>query len=398
MLNIEQEKKLYGIVEAVVKSVKNGTIDIHHVFTKEYAKNFVDVDDLDSRYEAVKDWIDSVPYILSIKEKNWGKVFGTVKLANMDYWVHGAEVACFVVKNISADFYIDGDTFLNSELMNKRGKISNILFTPEAFWDGWKENFMYLADGRENILQFYATSNLKSEDEDWDDPNQGADLMRLEEVFQCWEDEEHNPIESEDSNETKDDDDDEDATYTKPLGIYGFMASLINAVFKDAIRRRIFNVDWYNPNWAIVVACTAPHMKIIMNQDLPKRLHVPGQYVFEAYMKNALPALRKKLEFDDIEFEPEEAYTLRKMLKIEVEQSRVFEQSELWNAFPVEVQKMLQQYHELFIKWLRKKVGDDEQKVPEVNDPKEIHYHIEGNVGQLIGNVEQMNSNKDERE
>lgn len=374
-----KEKKLYGIVEAVVKSVKNGTIDIHHVFTKEYANNFVDVDDLDSRYEAVKDWIDSVPYILSVKEKNWGKVFGTVKLADMDYWVHGAEVACNVVKNISADFYIDGDTFLHAELMNKKGKISNILFTPEAFWDGWKENFMYCADGREDILQFYATSNLKAEDEDWDDPNQGTDLMRLEEVFQCWEDED---------------------TYTKPLGIYGFMASLINAVFKDAIRRRIFNVDWYDPNWAIVVACTAPHMKIIMNQDLPKRLHVPGQYVFEAYMKKALPALRQKLEFDDEEFEPEESYsyTLRKMLKIEVEQSWVFDESELWNAFPVEVQNQLQKYHELFIKWLRKKIGDDETKEPIVNDTKQIHYHIEGNVGQLIGNVEQMNSNKDERE
>ncbi len=374
-----KEKKLYGIVEAVVKSVKNGTIDIHHVFTREYAKNFVDVDDLDSRYEAVKDWIDSMPYILSIKEKNWGKVFGTVKLADMDYWVHGAEVACFVVKNISADFYIDGDTFLHSELMNRKGKISNILFTPEAFWDGWKENFMYCADGREDILQFFATSNLKAEDDDWDDPNQGTDLMRLEEVFQCWEDED---------------------TYTKPLGIYGFMASLINAVFKDAIRRRIFNIDWYNPNWAIVVACTAPHMKIIMNQDLPKRLHVPGQYVFEAYMKKALPALRQKLEFDDEEFEPEESYsyTLRKMLKIEVEQSWVYDESELWNAFPVEVQNQLQKYHELFIKWLRKKVGDDETKETKVKDPKEIHYHIAGNVGQQIGNVEQMNSNKDERE
>ena len=42
-----KEKKLYGIVEAVVKSVQDKTINIHHVFTKEYAKQFVDVDDLD---------------------------------------------------------------------------------------------------------------------------------------------------------------------------------------------------------------------------------------------------------------------------------------------------------------------------------------------------------------
>ena len=88
------EKKLYGIVEAVVKSVIDKTIDIHYVFTKEYAKKFVDLDDLDSRYEVVRDWIDSLPYILSIEEDDRGKVFGTVKLADYDYEVHGVEVAC----------------------------------------------------------------------------------------------------------------------------------------------------------------------------------------------------------------------------------------------------------------------------------------------------------------
>ena len=407
-----KEKKLYGIVEAVVKSVKNKTINIHRVFTKEYAKKFVDVDDLDSRYEVVRDWIDSLPYILSINEKNWGKEFGTVKLADYDYEVNGVEVACFVIKNISADFCIDGETFLHPEMMN-RGVVPNILFTPDALWDGWKENFMYFWSETEHEIQFFATSNFVSEDLNLMDPNQGTDLMRLEEVFQCWEDENHNPIEDEEDEPTEDEEiedesfdeeyeddeeDDEEATYTKPLGIYGFMASLINAMFKDAVRRKIFSIDWYDENWTTVVCVTSPHMKILNDECLPKHLHVPGQYVFAAYMEQALPALRQKLEFEDIEYEHKVGYTMRKMLEIEVEQSKLFEESKLWKAFPVAVQKTLRQYHNLFIKWLRKNLGDDEPKVPEVKDPKEIHYHIEGNVGQLIGNVERMNSNKDERE
>ena len=405
-----KEKKLYGIVEAVVKSVKNKTINIHRVFTKEYAKKFVDVDDLDSRSEVVRDWIESLPYILSINEKNWGKEFGTVKLADCDYEVNGAEVACFVIKNISADFCIDGETFLHPEKMN-RGVVPNILFTPDALWDGWKENFIYFWPNCEHEIQFFATSNYISEDLNLMDPNQGTDLMRLEEVFQCWEDENHNPIkdeedeqmeeeEIEDENEydEEDEEDNEEATYTKPLGIYGFMASLINAMFKDAVRRQIFSIDWYDENWTTVVGVTSPHLKILNDECLPKHLHVPGQYVFAAYMEQALPALRQKLEFEDIEYEHEVGYTMRKMLEIEVEQSKLFEESKLWKAFPSAAQKMLQQYHNLFIKWLRKNLGDDEPKVPEVKDPKEVHYHIEGNVGQLIGNVERMNSNQDERE
>lgn len=353
-----KEMKLYGIVEAVVETIKNKTIDIHHVFTKQYAQKFVDVDDLDSRYQVVKDWIDSLPYILSIDEDNRVNVFGSVKLADMEHYVDGAEVACFVVKNICADFCIDGEIFLHPVMMN-RGIVPKILFTPEAFWDGWKVNFLYYADGYDYPIQFFATSNLIADDLNLDDPNQGNDLMRLEEVFQCYKDKNHNPIEHEDNEQTESD---EDATYTEPLGIYGFMASLINAVFVDAIRRRIFNVNWYN--WACFVPCTAPHMKLIINELLPEKLHVPGVYVFEVYMQKALPALHQKLEFDDIEFEPEIAYTMRKMLEIEVEQSKIFDKSKLWEAFPIKVQKMLRQYHNLFIKWLRKNVGEEEPKEP----------------------------------
>lgn len=361
-----KEKKLYGIVEAVVKSVQDKTINIHHVFTKEYAKQFVDVDDLDSRYEAVRDWIDSLPYILSIEEDDRGKVFGTVQMADIDYEVHGVEVACFVIKNIASDFCFDGETFLHPELMN-RGIVPNILFTPEALWDGWKENFFYFSRKNDHQIQFFATSNLISDDLNIADPNQGTDLMRLEEVFQAYEDENHNPIEEYEEKE----DDDEDDTYTKPLGIYGFMASLINAMFKDAMRRRIFNIDWYDENWSTVVVTTSPHMKFVNDDDLPKHLHVPGELVFATYLKIALPSLMEKLAFEDVEFEQEVGYSMRKMLDIEIAQSKKLGKSKLWNAFPDDVQQMLLQYERLFIKYLQKNLGVEVTEEPIIEDKEQ---------------------------
>ncbi len=361
-----KEKKLYGIVEAVVKSVQDKTIDIHHVFTKEYAKQFVDVDDLDSRYEAVRDWIDSLPYILSIDEDNRGKAFGTVKMADIDYEVHGVEVACFVIKNIASDFCFDGETFLHPELMN-RGIVPNILFTTDALWDGWKENFFYFSKKNDREIQFFATSNLISDDLNIADPHQGTDLMRLEEVFQAYEDENHNPIEGYEEKE----DDDEDDTYTKPLGIYGFMASLINAMFKDAMRRRIFNIDWYDENWSTVVVTTSPHMKFVNDDDLPKHLHVPGELVFATYFNIALPSLMDKLAFEDVEFEQEVGYSMRKMLDIEIAQSKKLGKSKLWNAFPDDVQQMLLQYERLFIKYLQKNLHIEVTEEPIVEEKEQ---------------------------
>lgn len=360
-----KEKKLYGIVESVVKSVQDKTIDIHYVFTKEYAKKFVDLDDLDSRYQVVLDWIDSLPYILSIDEDDRGKVFGTVKMADIDYEVHGVEVACFVIKNIASDFCFDGETFLHPEMMN-RGIVPNILFTTDALWDGWKENYLYFSHNAP-MIHLVATSNLMSEDLNLADPSQGTDLMRLEEVFQVYEDENHNLVEGYEEKE----DDDEDDTYTKPLGIYGFMASLINAMFKDAMRRRIFNIDWYDENWSIVVVTTAPRMKYIYDDDLPKHLHVPGELVFATYFNIALPSLMDKLAFEDVEFEQEVGYSMRKMLEIEIAQSKQLGKSKLWKAFPDDVQQMLLQYERLFIKYLQKNLGIEVTEEPIVEEKEQ---------------------------
>ena len=356
-----KEKKLYGIVEAVVKSVIDKTIDIHYVFTKEYAKKFVDLDDLDSRYEVVRDWIDSLPYILSIEEDDRGKVFGTVKLADYDYEVHGVEVACFVIKNIASDFCIDGETFLHPEMMN-RGVVPNILFTPDALWDGWKENFYYFPKKEEHEIMFVAKSNLLSDDLNLEDPRQGTDLMRLEEVFQPYEDEDHNELEE--YNE-------EAEAYTKPLGIYGFMASVINAMFKDAVRRQIFSIDWYEENLATVVCFTSPHMKILNDDCLPKHLHVPGEFLFATYLKIALPSLMEKLEFEDIEFVQDVGYSMRKMLEIEIAQSKQLGKSKLWKAFPDDVQQMLLQYERLFIKYLQKNLGIEVTEEPIVEEKEQ---------------------------
>ena len=101
------EKKLYGIVEKVVESVRDGSIDINHVFTREFASQFGDLEDREVLVKFSHNWYDSLPYINSVHEDDRSTEFGVVRLAEEDYEVNGAEVACYVLKNIFAQMMQD---------------------------------------------------------------------------------------------------------------------------------------------------------------------------------------------------------------------------------------------------------------------------------------------------
>ena len=358
----QTEKKLYGIVAAIVESVRDGSIDIHRVFTREYASQFGDLTDQDVLVELHKSWYDSLPYIRSVQDKNITKKLGSFPLAD-GYLVNGAEVACFVLKNIFADFCMTGEMFLHPEMMP--GFVPNILFDAKDLWRG-KEGFIYVPKSGDYI-HFSAQSNLISEDLNMIDPNQGTDLLQFNEVIQPWEgeesEEEDAPMEDDDTPEY--DEDDDTPPNLEPLGIYGFMASLIHAMLKDAVRRKIFNVDWYDENWALTVPLTTGQIKIVGHDDLPKHFHVPAQVVYTDYMELAFPILSNKLHFEDIEYEDTPEYTLQKMLNIELEQFTKQQRSKLWCVLPAEVQEMLLKYHVLFIKHLQKRLGKDPVGVPE---------------------------------
>ena len=365
------EKKLYGIVEKVVESVRDGSIDIHYVFTREYASQFGDIEDREVLASFRKDWIDSLPYINSVKEDDVVEVFGSVPLAEEDEEVNGVEVACFVLKNIFADFYITGDIFLHPEQMMVYARIPNVLFDKEALREGKAENFLYCY-GEAKLIQFYACSYLQSPDLNTIDPYQGTDLMQLYEVLQAWEDdngevnEDYAPAEDYDPAEDNGED-----SRSIPLGIYGFMASLIYVMFKDTLHRKIFTMDWYDENWAGLCATTIGPLKILNSDELPTHLHVPAKIIFSEYLDRTLLALRNKLSFEDIEFEDDLGYTMRKMLEIELAQSKKLKDSKLWKALPEPVRRMLLQYYSLFIKELQKALDLEVTGMPEILEQME---------------------------
>lgn len=359
------EKKLYGIVEKVVESARDGSIDINHVFTREYASQFGDLEDREVLLKLRMNWIDSLPYINSVKEDDMVKEFGSVKLAEEDFEVNGVEVACYVLKNIFADFYITGDIFLHPEMMAAYARIPNVLFDKEALREGKEENFIYCY-GDAKSIQFYACSNMESSDLNTVDPYQGTDLMQLYQVLQAYEDDNGEEIE-----DYKPSEEDEEDSRSIPLGIYGFMASLIYVMFKDTLHRKIFTIDWYDENWAVLCMTTIGPIKILNSDDLPTHLHVPAKVIFSEYLDRTLLALRNKLSFEDIEFEEDLGYTMRKMLEIELAQSKKLKDSKLWKALPEPVRRMLMQYYALFIKELQKDLDLEVTGMPEIVEEME---------------------------
>ena len=360
------EKKLYGIVEKVVESVRDGSIDINQVFTREYASQFGDLEDREVLVKLRKNWIDSLPYINSVKEDDMVKEFGSVKLAEDDYEVNGVEVACYVLMNIFADFYITGEIFLHPEMLMAYARIPNVLFDKEALCEGREENFLYCY-GNAKSIQFYASSNMESSDLNTVDPEQRTDLMQLHQVLQVYEDDNGEEIEDYKPKENYDpSEDDEEDSRSIPLGIYGFMASLIYVMFKDVIHRKIFTINWYDENWAVLCMTTIGPIKILNSDDLPTHLHIPAKVLFSEYLDRTLLSLRNKLAFEDIEFEDNIGYTMRKMLEIELAQSKKLHNSKLWNALPEPVRHMLMQYYALFIKELQKDLDLEVTGMPEI--------------------------------
>ena len=399
------EKKLYGIVEKVVESVRDGSIDINRVFTREYASQFGDLEDHDVLVSFSQNWYDSLPYINSVHPDNMTKEFGVLRLAEEDFEVNGAEVACYVIKNIFADFMMTGDMFMHP-LCNPAGIIPHVLCDPDDLWRG-EEDFMYFPGENQEEIHFCARSNHKMQDLNLTTIEQGVDLLQLFEVIQP------NSFEIEGEEYVECDENGEDIEPTiEPLGIYGFMASLIHVMFKDAVRRRIFNADWYDDNWANTVIYTVGFIKFVNHEDLPLRLHIPAKMLFSEYLDKTLLILQGYLYIEDIEYEDDLGYTMRRMLEIEIEQYKKQQSSKLWKALPEKVQEMLLKYHLLFIKFMQKNLSMEEVGIPEEKEAAvahnieeqsnlnqteqqsaEVHYHFYAPVGQVVGKADNVNMN-----
>lgn len=341
-----QDNKLYGIIDEIVQAVREKSIDIQHVFTKEFAaEHGYSEDDRQEFFDRLRDnWWESLKYINSVKPEDYAAEFGVFTIADgTEYF--GVEVACWVMMNIFAEFPLTGDMYLQNDQTNILRP--NILFDPDDMWEA-KTDFAYHAPNY-NAIQFSGSSKLFAEDIKRPAVNSKTDLMQLSEVFYSWQ-----------ANE-----EDGSLPTPMPLGIYGFMASLIYAMFRDVARRKIFNFNWFEPNLASMEDVTTLPV-IISSDDLPVKLHIPYEEVNEVYFPTALDALQTTLREKDERYKKAPEYTIRKMLEIELRQREHLNDSSLWRGFPDKVQQMLRIYLDEHITFLCEQCGIEEPKIESV--------------------------------
>ncbi len=370
------KNKLYGIVDVIVQSVRDKSIDIHYVFTKDFAKQYgYHDDDFQDFFELLRyNWYDSLPYINSLTLENRIKEFGAITLTN-GYLVDGANVACCIIKNIFAGFCMTGKMFLQMDFSH--AIVPNILFDEDDFWED-RTDFIYISHKGKKI-HFTARSILDTEDLQGKIITSKTDLMQLFRVVQSWEDDkkdnltwrlvEHTDNELPKEITIKADEvvNNDDEPHLVPLNIYGFMASLIHAMCRDIVRRKIFNVNWYDENWAITVPLTATNINLLSYKDLPKNLHIPAIDVIDAYFETAFEIMQNKLHFKESAYEYNPEYVIKNILNVELNQRKLLNNSLLWKNLPKEVQQMLLKYLDIYINFLRKRSGAEEPAHEQTN-------------------------------
>lgn len=371
MANQDKQQKLYGIIEEIVQAVREKNIDIQHVFSKEFAaEHGYSEDNRQEFFDRLRgNWWDSLAYINSVKPEDYAAEFGIFTLTNGTK-CDGVDVACWVMRNIFADFPLTGDMYLQNDQTNILRP--NILFDPDDMWEA-KTDFAYHTPNY-NDIQFSGSSKLFAEDIKRPAVNAKTDLMQLFEVFYSWQ-----------ANE-------EDGTLPTPmpLGIYGFMASLIYAMFRDVARRKIFNFNWFEPNLASMEDVTTLPV-IISSDDLPVKLHIPYEEVNEVYFPTALDALQTTLREKDERYKKAPEYTIRKMLEIELRQREHLNDSSLWRGFPDKVQQMLRIYLDEHITFLCEQCGIDSSTPEQLIQDNQLFKYIYHNI---INDEERMNIHK----
>ena len=333
------EHKLHGLINTIVQSVRDKSIDIHHVFSKDFAiEHGYDESNRQVFLDQLRNnWYDSLPYINSVAPEDYMEEFGYLTIADGTK-CDGVDVACCVMLNIFANFLITGEMYLQKNHTNILRP--NILFDPDDMWEA-KTDFLYQTAENE-IIQFSASSKLIDKAQNIHADNSKTDLMQL---F-------GRQINEDEDNSSK-------ATF---LGIYGIMASLIYAMFADAARRKIVKHYWLDEDSGSIEELTTQPISLSYD-DLPANLHIPYEEVNEAYFDTAFDAMQTGLRELDGRHKKKPEYTFRKMLDIELHQREHLNESPLWRGFPDKVQQMLLIYLDEHITFLCEKCGIEEPAI-----------------------------------
>ena len=85
----------------------------------------------------------------------------------------------------------------------------------------------------------------------------------------------------------------------------------------------------------------------------------------DIYYPQSIVSLSRCLYVTDINFQDDKKYVVEKMLEIEMEQTKVFKESLVWNILNEYQQKMIQDYHQYFIRFLQKQLEKLKSSEPE---------------------------------
>lgn len=358
--------KIKGIAATIIQAVIDGSIDIHYVFTKEFYKEYEntcgednDMSDEQIYDDIIPDWIYSLDYINEIREIRIAKeIFGSYETK---YFVYsGSDIACYVIANILNDFYTNERVYIENFSSGSYGEMPHILNMKKCLTGLSGEFTIKTSNDEEQLELDFLTLNVLHEP--------GKNYSRFGEantnLFFMYERYNGNYTNLEHPNKYR-----------------GFIPALLNATFTDMISRDIFRLDFYNKN-EVELSQDNDFCDTIIADEIPYSLYTPAQAIVDIYYPQSIVSLSRCLYVTDINFQDDKKYVVEKMLEIELEQTEVFKESLIWNIFNEYQQKMIQDYHQYFIRFLQKQLeilkSSEPEPITDTDEKDEPKQMIQG--------------------
>ena len=302
--------KIKGIAATIIQAVIDGSIDTHYVFTKEFYKEYENTCSEDNDMnedqiydDIIPDWLYSLDYINEIRERRMTKeIFGAYETKYFAF--SGADIARYVIANILNEYYTNEEIYLDCMKNHAYGELPHILDSPLEL-TGAAESFKVQLENNEPDIEVEFLTHVMLHQPDKNYSMAGEARTNL----------------------------------------YCMMAREENGLYELIGDPFVFS--------------------IILAKDIPYSLYTPAQAIVDIYYPQSIVSLSRYLYVTDINFQDDKKYVVEKMLEIEMEQTKVFKESLVWNILNEYQQKMIQDYHQYFIRFLQKQLEKLKSSEPE---------------------------------
>ena len=341
--------KIKGIAATVIQAVIDGSIDTHYVFTKEFYKEYENTCSEDNDMnedqiydDIIPDWLYSLDYINEIRERRMTKeIFGAYETKYFAF--SGADIARYVIANILNEYYTNEEIYLDCMKNHAYGELPHILDSPLEL-TGAAESFKVQLENNEPDIEVEFLTHVMLHQPDKNYSMAGEARTNL----YCMMEREENGL--------------YDADHIDKFR--GFIPALLNAIFADMTHRDAFRADFFDKKDVELIG--DPFVfSTILAKDIPYSLYTPAQAIVDIYYPQSIVSLSRCLYVTDINFQDDKKYVVEKMLEIEMEQTEVFKESLIWNILNEYQQKMIQDYHKFFIRFLQKQLEKLKSSEPE---------------------------------